>query len=362
MKRILAFSLILCLLLCGCAKDEAPATTATPTTEPTEATTEPTLETTAPTEPVVYRHPLTGELLDAPFTGRAVAFSIGNTIAALPHHGTSQADVFCEVEAEGGITRFLAIISDLSNTPAIGPIRSARTFFNSLSAAYYAPLAHCGGSVRGIQGYHNLEGGTIPYWEHMDQFKYGEKYYYRDQTRLNSGYAYEHTLFTTGENMAKALRHLMYDTGRSWDLGFQFSEEPNTKGEAATAVTVSFPGGKTSDFAYNADTGLYSMRQYDRDVVDGNNDEQLAFKNLLVIYADQSKKHDGYYLRSYYEIIGKGEGYFVADGKIVKINWSRKDVKLPFVYTYEDGTPVQLGVGKTYLGLSSPTADPIKYE
>ena len=364
MKRLLAFSLLLCLLLCGCANKEPADTTAAPTTAPTEATTQPTEETTVPTEPpVLYRHPLTGEPLDEPFTDRAVAFSIGNTTAALPQHGISQADVFCEVEAEGDITRFLAIISDFSQVASIGPIRSARTFFNSLAVAFNSPISHCGGSPRGIAGYHDLTGSKIADWEHFDQFTYGDKYYHRDMDRYkNQGYAWEHCLFTTGEDMVKALADLKYQTGEAWDLGFQFTDEPATEGENATKITVNFKGGKHSDFAYDATTGLYSIRQYNRDLIDGTTGEQLSFKNLLVLYAEQTKRKGGSYMRSYYEILGEGDGYFAVDGNIVKIKWSRETVEDPFTYTLEDGTPISLGVGKTYLAVSSTSSKPISYE
>lgn len=365
MKRVIAFSLLICLLLCGCGnKDAADTTGASTTTAPTQTTTVPTEETTVPTEPpVLYRHPLTGEPLDEPFTSRPVAVSIGNTTAALPQHGISEADVFFEIEAEGSITRFLAVFTDLSNVATIGPIRSARTFFNNVAAGYNAVIAHCGGSVRGIKGYYDLTGSKISDWEHLDQFTYGSKYFFRDMDRYNNqGYAWEHCLFTTGESMMQALADQDYQTEETWDLGFSFTDEAATEGEAATAVTVSFLGGKTSDFAYDATSGLYSIRQYDRDLIDGTTGEQLTFKNLLVIYADQSKKHDGYYVRSYYDLIGEGEGYFAVDGKIVKINWSREDVKKPFVYTYEDGTVLQFGVGKTYIGIADPDSDPIEYK
>ena len=65
MKKILALTLALTLLLCGCggANAAAPETTAAaPTVEQTQApTTEPT--TVPTTEPEVYRNPLNGEVL-----------------------------------------------------------------------------------------------------------------------------------------------------------------------------------------------------------------------------------------------------------------------------------------------------------
>ena len=367
MKRFFALLLVMCLFLSACGSNVQPpvTTTAPQTTAPTtEPTTEPTEETTVPTEPpVLYRHPLTGEPLDEPYNRRAVAVSIGNTRAALPQHGISQADVFFEIEAEGDITRFLVVITDLENTGAIGPIRSARTFFNNAAAAYNAVIAHCGGSDRGIKGYYDLTGSKIENWEHFDEMTYGTKYYYRDLDRYNyQNYAWEHCLYTNGENMLKALADQEYQTGEAWDLGFVFNEEAALEGESASSITVSFLGGKTSDFTYEADRGVYSIRQYDRDLIDGTTGEQLTFKNVLVLYADQTKKSDRWYVRSYYDLIGEGEGYYAVDGKIVKIKWSREDVKEPFVYTYEDGTVIELGVGKTYIGIASPKSDPIEYK
>ena len=162
--------------------------------------------------------------------------------------------------------------------------------------------------------------------------------------------------------MVKALADLDYQKNEAWDIGLQFADDVVPEGEAATKVTVTFRGKKTSDFTYDAATGLYSIRQYDRDLIDGTTGEQLAFKNLLVLYAEQTKRKGGSYMRSYYDLLGEGDGYFAVDGKIVKIKWSREEATDPFTYTLEDGTPITLAVGKTYLAVSATTSDPIKYE
>ena len=58
-----------------------------------------------------------------------------------------------------------------------------------------------------------------------------------------------------------------------------------------------------------------------------------------------------------------GEGYFACDGQIVKIKWVREDLYGPFSYTLEDGTPLTLGVGKTYVGVASLSSmENIAYE
>ena len=76
MKKLMIWSLLLTLLLCGCAAQQAEETAAPETTVVTEPETEPT---TVPTEPPVYRNPLNGEILEEPYTGRIFAHTITNT-------------------------------------------------------------------------------------------------------------------------------------------------------------------------------------------------------------------------------------------------------------------------------------------
>ena len=93
MKRSIALILVLTLLLCGCGGQKAEATPAQTTPVAAETTAEPTTEattepTTVPTEPIVYRNPVNGELLDEPFTGRIYANTVSNLRENLPHVGS----------------------------------------------------------------------------------------------------------------------------------------------------------------------------------------------------------------------------------------------------------------------------------
>ena len=147
MKRIFLILISICLILCACSNqpvDTTPTTEATTeattphtTQATTEATTEVTTEpTTVPTtEALLYQHPLNGELLAQPWVGRATAIVINNIKVCLPQHGIGPADIVYEYETEGGITRLLAIYSNLEDVGSIGPVRSSRTFFNSTALA-----------------------------------------------------------------------------------------------------------------------------------------------------------------------------------------------------------------------------------
>ena len=356
MKRIFALLLAASLLiLCGCAKEDPyPETVPETTTEATtEATTEPS--TVEPTEEVkvTYTHPLTGEALDTLYTGRPVGVVINNLKACLPQYGISEADMIYEFEVEGSITRFLAIFSDVGSVKTIGPIRSTRTYFNNVCTSYGIPTVHCGGSTKALDGMYD-DTNKLSKWVHIDQMSNG-KYFYRDKDRQSSGYAFEHTLFTTGDKLYQAMedKGMNTVTENGTDYGLQFAQTPDFAGEAATKVTVTFRAKKTTQFTYNTQTGLYEAYQLKQNHIDANTGKTLSYRNLIALQAEQWIS--GSYARTYYDMIGEGTGYFACDGKIIPIKWSRAAVDQPFSYTLEDGTPLTLGVGRTYVGIYGNT-------
>jgi len=348
MKRFLALvmAMLLVLSLCACG-GEPEETTPETTTEPTtEATTE------APTtteEVILYAHPLTGELSEELWTGGATAVSLNNHRDAMPQYGVNQADIVYEFECEGGITRRLGIFSDLSQVQTVGPVRSARTYFNNVALTYQAPLFHCGGSTYATRGQYDTSSDTISGWQHVDEM-YNSGYFFRDRDRYNyQGYAWEHCLFTSGEKMAAAVEAKGYavNNPEGMNYGLTFAEVPTWVGEKAEVVNITFRGDKTTTANYNYATGKYEISQYGSVGIDGNTGDVFATRNVLVLNADQSKIG----IHSFYDLIGTGTGYLACDGKVTPIIWHRDVLRTNFTYTLEDGTPADLGVGTSYIAV-----------
>lgn len=360
MKRLIALFLALCLLaglmLCGCKKKPATENTTETTQETVQNTTQETTEETKAKE-VLYRHPLTGAPLDAPWSGQVVAVMINNLKKAMPQKGISNADIFYEIEVEGDITRCLAVFTDLTKVKDIGPIRSARTVFNSVAVSYDAPLIHCGGSPGlALAARYGATSDKIANWEHIDA---DSKYFYRDRDRYNSGYAWEHTLFTTGEKLAAALDAYKYNTPTDKTYGLQFVDGVNLGGEKAEKVTVQFKGGKKTVLTYDASIGEYKLNMHGTEHIDGNTNEPVTFKNVIAIYTKQTYASDG--THKFYDTITSGEGYAAINGKIMPIKWNRAGLREPFTYTLVDDTPLKLDVGTTYVALVG-IKNPIAYE
>lgn len=388
MKRLTAVLLLLSLLLCGCAKtDKTPATTAPATvpettgpestqppvqgtTAPPETTVPPVTdipgtqppvtdppETTAPT-PAPYVHPLNGEGIYEPFMGRPVAVMLNNVKAAMPQHGVSQADILFEMATEGNTTRCMGIYSDVSNVAKLGSIRSVRLYFAQVMQGFNAVLVHAGGSAEAdayikSKKLQTLNGNV-------------SNAFYRDQDRLDKDYAIEHTLFISGKSLLEAVGKKGYNMTAKEEVsyGFQFAEDVALGGGDARKVTLYFgrngkASGKSTVLTFDEKSGTYLAQQYGDAYIDANSGETVAFKNVIVLRAKTSLQSDGKHLTI--NTVGSGEGYFACGGEYVEIKWSRKSVKDPFTFTLADGSPITLGVGKTYVGVVA-TNSLVKWE
>lgn len=356
MKKILALILAMAtLVLCGCSK---PAEETTPTTQPTVATTEATEATTEATEatteatepPVLYRNPLTGELLDAPLTTRIVSASIGNTKDAMPTRGLSQAAMVFEMYVNGLTTRLLGMFTDPTVVYDIGSIRSQRYHFTDISHSYDTIAISAGGSGA-VMG--DVKRTGIDYMN-VDTSK-GTGYAYRDQERHESGYDSYHCLFAYGAGLYPYAQEKGYriEMDQEKDYGMIWAEDKAlTEGQSASTVTLTFrlsTSRKDSVFTYDPETGLYGFSQYGMEMIDGRTSDPITFRNVFILKADTNTDKDGYHIS---ELVGSGDGYFACDGYMVDIQWHRETEDDTFTFTLTDGTPLEQGVGTSYIAIA----------
>lgn len=98
----------------------------------------------APISPVVAA-PEPPPVKPQPKLPGVIGVMVENSFPSRPQVGLDKADLVYEMEAEYGITRFLALFH---TEPAekIGPVRSARLGFYNVAIAYGIPYAHAGGN------------------------------------------------------------------------------------------------------------------------------------------------------------------------------------------------------------------------
>lgn len=334
LKRYWAILLALALILCsGCGgpKSEKPSVSNNKTGAKNQT----------------YYAPLTGEPIDAePDNTRPYAVMINNIIYAQPQVGVSSADWIYEIPAEGGITRMMAIFSDLDNVESVGSIRSLRPYYLSVALSYDAIVIHAGGSD---QAYSDVKTYNADNFDGVRDSN-TSSIFYRDSSRGQHGS--EHTLFFHGTKVADLVQQYGFRTEHNgnYKTGLNFSDDAASQGTgSANNVTVTFNTSKTTKFSYQSDSGKYTAVQYNDDYKDGATGEKVEFSNVLVLKAAMSTVDS--YGRLAVELTGSGDGYLACGGKYVPIKWSRSSINDCFTYTLTDGTPLNLARGTTYVGV-----------
>lgn len=361
MKRILALTLALALLLCGCGSKDAPAgntTIPTETAAPTEATTQPATEpTTVPTEPEVYFNPLNGEILDAPFTGRIHGHTISNMAENMPHVNLVKADIVMEMFVNmNNIVRCLALYSDIASVDAIGSTRSTRPIFNDIAQHYSLIVSHAGGSDTALNdaNSHGIEHFNIESWDVQEVAATS----YRDKEYKRS---LENSLFGIGSGIKE------YAAAQGWpmelekDYGLTFTENGTPEGgEYADKISLTFSykqAKKDTHMVYDRELGKYVWNQYNKEMTDQITGEKEAFTNVIIMHANIT--NNGLYHAA--DFLAGGTGYYANGGKIIPITWTCDGEDQPFRFQRADGQPLNLGMGNSYIAIA-PAESPVTWE
>ena len=357
MRRVTALLTILfiLLLLAGChAAGDGPLPTPEPSGSP-QVTVQPT-PTPEPTP--TFTNPLTGLPSETDLSGiKPVAVMLNNLQQALPQQGNGQADIIYEVLAEGGITRMLAVYQDPSQVGLIGAVRSARLYYWQLAQGHDAVYIHAGGSpefysAKQSQGAVTVDGvnGVYSYADNG--------MFWRDRERIEGHYyAYEHSLLTSGEAISTILAKDgvlgAHREGYTYEMTFLADGTP-AGGENASVVTVPFSSYKTGVFRYDSDSGLYLAEEYGEPYLDGNDNSQVGVTNLLILQTTCTVvDNDGRLSVD----LSEGEGWYACGGQLIPITWSKGGAQDQLRYFTQDGQPLSLGAGKSYVCIIPTTRE-----
>lgn len=368
-KRIFALCSALLLSLtvfagCGSKPTEESAASepeATATAAPTaEAESSAAESTTAPTEAPSTEpanvNLLTGlpTLTDGAIGKRPVAVMVNNVDAALPQYGISAADLIFELPVEYDLTRLMAVYGDYTQVPDVCSVRSCRYYYPILAVGFDAIYVNWGMN----------ESVARPTVNSMDIDQYdGDEYglgdcFGRDKARYESGYAWEHTGVFHGPNFPSVLEKDKVRTDLKEDktgTAFNFVEmdknaAPN--GEDAQKVRVDF-GANYSVFTYDEENHEYLKSFKDSPHMDGISKEQLKFENVIVLETE-IKPYPGDEVIKYVDWEGgeNAKGYYISEGKMVPITWSKAGMYDPLKFFDANGNELQLNRGKSYIAFT----------
>lgn len=337
---IVAVIAIACAVVFGLAgqKEE-------PTTESTTTTT-----TTTEPEPVIITNPLTGEpdYNESAVGVRPIAIVVDNASGAKPQYNIDAADIVVEGEVEGGETRLLWLIADMTNLPELlGPTRSARPSYVQFSELFDSIFIHYGGShSKGdyVGGYEVIAADGV---DDIDGMAISSCF---TRTKDKSS---PHNAALQGANLVAAIEKKGYRTEIDENafsvLSFNESVQP-VSSDGCINTTVKFSSRTRSHtFTYNSDENVYTNQ--------GDFKTPVSFTNVIVMYAESQ-----YIVKYDYKQAGKNETYLnysltsgtgklISCGTVVDFTWSVDDGLLSFKDTA--GKELNLNPGKSYLALAS---------
>ena len=366
-QRVVSMLLMFCLMLslagCGEKKQEETPPEQTETTEPAPAPApEPEPEPEPEPDVPAGTNPLTGLPMEPEFESRRpVAVMFNNLKAAQPQLGVSQADIIYEIPAEGGVTRMLGLFQTLEGVENLGSIRSTRPYYLEAALGHDAILVHAGASP---DAYSYIKNWGVANIDGVNGGPSQDVVFWRDAQRKQTA-GYEHSLLTSGERIQAYL-----DTGKyrtEHQAGYTYSQafaEDGTpvEGTPADRFKLQFTNYKTGVFEYDPETMLYKISQYGKAYTDGNTGEQVNVTNVLILETAISIIPGDKEGRLTVRMTGDGDGTYFCGGKYIPIRWSKTDRSSPFVYTKQDGTPLTLGQGSSYVCIMSPASSTLTFE
>jgi hypothetical protein len=315
------------------ASDEAPTTTA------------------VELPPSGTRAPLTGlpvadedlDLLARP----ALAAKVDNHPDALPQWGLSDADVVVELRVEG-ISRFLAVFHS-RDVGDVGPIRSARTSDPDLLAVFGRPLAAWSGAnpstrelMRGIEWIQDVSADRLP-----DAYRRDDWARAPHNLVLDAADAYG-----VVEDPVRLPRQLFEY------LGDGDGDAPGGEPVAGFELHV---GLSRAAYRWDGERGGWLRWSDGTPLHDashgGAEGPQVAPANVVVLETAYGVSPTD---ASSPEAITLGEGraWVFTGGHLVSGRWSRQDRTAPWALVAEDGTPIRLTPGSTWVAMPAEGAEP----
>lgn len=329
--------------------------TATATPEPT-ATAEPETAVSPTAEPIPTIpgqigplfadniNPLTGLPISAAMQQqRPLAIKVSNAPAIVrPQNGLNSADLLFEHLAEAGLTRFTAVY--YSQLPErVGSIRSGRFIDLEIPRMYDAAFAYSGavGPLR-------LMFRDSLFFDRIVSPDFGHGGFFRIE---DPNRAFEHTLFANPANLRYILEQRGENRPPQMQNGMVFHPDPPPGGSPAGRIQIDYRG---TNVFWGYSNGRYQRWTNGEPHTDANTDEQLNFKNIIIIAAHHQEtdilESPGSFSIQI-QIWGEGPVSLFRDGQRYDGRWQRYDSDHMLTFYDLDGNPLPLAPGNSAIQL-----------
>lgn len=279
---------------------------------------------------------------------RPIAVMIDNHSGAWPQAGLNQAYMVYEIIVEGGETRLMALFKG-QNIDKIGPVRSARHYFLDYAMENDAIYAHFGWSPQAqsdiskysIDNINGITESTSTFWRVKDK---------------NS----PHNAVTSTEALLKVAKAKGYKTTSDKEsvLNYVTDEVLLEDGQDATTVTIPHSTLQTVRYEYDAENKVYKRFARNKAQTDWDTGNPITTKNIIITFCDNYTLSDSENKgRQGLKNIGTFNGYYITNGKAIKIKCIKEARNLQTVYQDLEGNEIDVNDGNTWVNICPTDAD-----
>ena len=287
---------------------------------------------------------------------RPIAFMIDNNVNAQPQSSLNKAYLVYEIIVEGGETRLMALFKGVdvsSEDVTVGPIRSARHYFIDYALENDAIYAHLGQSPQAQNYILNFNVADINGQVYdTGKARTSSSLYWR-----NSNKKAPHNAYTSISSILEICEKKNYKTTSDKESVLNYVSKEVKFDDIETAKvanTVSLPYGTnhTVKYIYNEQTGRYTRYSKGKKQTDEATGEDVTTKNLIISFIKNTTLDDGENKgRQELDNFTVASGYYVTNGKAIKITCKKPAVGVQTQYLDENGNEIEVNDGNTWINI-----------
>lgn len=283
---------------------------------------------------------------------RPFAVMLDNNKNAWPHASINKAYLAYEIIVEGGESRIMALFKGV-DADSIGPIRSARHYFLDYALENDAIYTHLGWSPQAQSDISKLDVDNINGQAYdSGKAKTSSALFWRSSSKSKP-----HNAYTNIESLKTISEKLKYrlTSDKESVLNYVVNEVNFDNDELAinaNSVTIPYASSNKIKYVYNPETKMYEKYSKGKLQKDETTGETVVTKNIIITKAENYTLNDGENKgRQGLNNIGSLEGYYITNGKAIKIICKKDSRKAQTKYLDIDGNEIEINDGQTFINI-----------
>lgn len=279
---------------------------------------------------------------------RPFAVMIDNHNGAWPQAGLQDAYMVYEIVVEGGETRLMALFKG-ANLEKIGPVRSARHYFIDYAMENDAIYVHFGWSPQAqsdiakykINNINGISEDGSTFWRVKDK-------------------SAPHNAVTSSEKLLKSAKNKKYRTTSNEEsvLKYVTDEITNEDGQEAINITIPHSDLQTVEYKYDEQNKVYERYARKKEQTDWGTGKTITTKNIIIEFCDNYTLNDSENKgRQGLTNIGTFDGYYITNGKAIKIKCIKEARDKKTVYKDLEGNEINVNDGNTFVNICPKNAE-----